>query len=104
MISHSFQAFTIFCGLGINNTLLYEEVSLSNARQTVALEVLSYHTATSADEVVKMKVWRKDTRPYHAYIVSASIHRDDKCTSMVFRSVLLLLKWLLLVTAIFVDV
>ncbi|KAH3704410.1 hypothetical protein DPMN_079466, partial [Dreissena polymorpha] len=34
-----FEAFTIFCGLGINNAQLYEEVALSSARQTVALEV-----------------------------------------------------------------
>lgn len=30
----------IFCGLGINNAQLYEEVSLSAAKQTVALEVM----------------------------------------------------------------
>jgi dual 3',5'-cyclic-AMP and -GMP phosphodiesterase 11 len=35
----TFQAFTIFCGLGINNAQLYEEVAISSAKQTVALEV-----------------------------------------------------------------
>jgi hypothetical protein len=34
------QAFVIFCGLGISNCQLYEEVSLSAARQAVALEVI----------------------------------------------------------------
>ncbi len=33
------QAFTIFCGLGINNCLLYDEVAKASAKQTVALEV-----------------------------------------------------------------
>lgn len=33
------QAFAIFCGLGINNCQLYEQVSLAAARQAVALEV-----------------------------------------------------------------
>ena len=37
--SSLFQAFTLFCGLGINNAQLYEEVSLAAAKQAVALEV-----------------------------------------------------------------
>ena len=41
LISHIiiFQAFTIFCGLGINNCMLYDELARSAAKQTVALEV-----------------------------------------------------------------
>ncbi|PVD35849.1 hypothetical protein C0Q70_02818 [Pomacea canaliculata] len=53
-----FEAFVIFCGLGINNCQLYEEVSLSAARQAVALEVLSYHTSAPSDEVSKIKSQR----------------------------------------------
>ena len=37
-----FQAFTIFCGLGINNCLLYDEVSKAAAKQAVALDVSKY--------------------------------------------------------------
>nr|CAD7576238.1 unnamed protein product [Timema californicum] len=33
------QAFSIFCGLGIHNTLMYSEVEKAMARQKVALEV-----------------------------------------------------------------
>jgi len=33
------QAFTIFCGLGINNCLLYDEKARAAAQQAVALEV-----------------------------------------------------------------
>ena len=35
------QAFCIFCGLGIKNCLLYDEVAHSAARQAVALEVIT---------------------------------------------------------------
>jgi dual 3',5'-cyclic-AMP and -GMP phosphodiesterase 11 len=34
-----FQAFSIFCGLGIHNTLMYSEVEKAMARQKVAIEV-----------------------------------------------------------------
>jgi len=34
------KAFTIFCGLGITNCLLYDDKARSAARQAVALEVL----------------------------------------------------------------
>jgi hypothetical protein len=33
------QAFSIFCGLGIHNTLMYGEVEKAMARQKVAIEV-----------------------------------------------------------------
>ena len=50
------QAFTIFCGLGINNTLMYNEVAKAMARQKVALEVLSYHACSTSHEVESLKV------------------------------------------------
>ncbi|GFR94156.1 phosphodiesterase [Elysia marginata] len=50
-----FEAFAIFCGLGINNCQLYEQVSVSAARQAVALEVLSYHSAVPMEEVTRLK-------------------------------------------------
>ncbi|KAL0269123.1 UNVERIFIED_CONTAM: hypothetical protein PYX00_006958 [Menopon gallinae] len=46
-----FEAFTIFCGLGIHNTIMYSEVEKAMARQRVALEVLSYHATASNKEV-----------------------------------------------------
>ncbi|CAL8109890.1 unnamed protein product [Orchesella dallaii] len=46
-----FEAFTIFCGLGINNTLTYGELEMAIARQKVAIEVLSYHATASWKEV-----------------------------------------------------
>uniref|UniRef100_A0A669E6Z2 Phosphodiesterase n=1 Tax=Oreochromis niloticus TaxID=8128 RepID=A0A669E6Z2_ORENI len=43
------EAFAIFCGLGIQNTQMYETVERAMAKQEVTLEVLSYH-ASAADE------------------------------------------------------
>lgn len=38
-----FEAFAIFCGLGIHNTQMYESACKLMAKQKVALECLSYH-------------------------------------------------------------
>ncbi|XP_052829828.1 dual 3',5'-cyclic-AMP and -GMP phosphodiesterase 11A [Octopus bimaculoides] len=50
-----FEAFAIFCGLGINNAILYAEVSLAAAKQQVALEMLSYHASITPEELMKLK-------------------------------------------------
>lgn len=34
-----FEAFVIFCGLGINNTMMYNQVKKTWAKQSVALDV-----------------------------------------------------------------
>ncbi|KAL4688405.1 hypothetical protein H8959_004657 [Pygathrix nigripes] len=34
-----FEAFVIFCGLGINNTIMYDQVKKSWAKQSVALDI-----------------------------------------------------------------
>ncbi|XP_050525696.1 dual 3',5'-cyclic-AMP and -GMP phosphodiesterase 11A-like [Daktulosphaira vitifoliae] len=49
-----FEAFTIFCGLGIHNTLMYSEVEKAMARQKVSIEVLSYHATASNKEVERI--------------------------------------------------
>ncbi|XP_061180019.1 dual 3',5'-cyclic-AMP and -GMP phosphodiesterase 11A-like isoform X2 [Saccostrea echinata] len=74
-----FEAFTIFCGLGINNCLLYEEIAVASAKQMVALEVLSYHGAVSAEDVVKLKSrkpsealeWKLDTFNFNDFSLSS---------------------------------
>jgi cellobiose-specific phosphotransferase system component IIB len=33
------QAIVLFCGLGINNTMLYDQMAKAKAKQQVALEV-----------------------------------------------------------------
>ena len=40
----SLQAIVLFCGLGINNTMLYDQMAKAKAKQQVALEVcISLH-------------------------------------------------------------
>jgi len=50
-----FEAFAIFCGMGISNTHVYEQVVKAMARQSVALEVMSYHASASLEEVQRIK-------------------------------------------------
>ncbi|XP_048469991.1 dual 3',5'-cyclic-AMP and -GMP phosphodiesterase 11A [Rhincodon typus] len=50
-----FDAFVIFCGLGINNTIMYNQVKKSWAKQSVALDLLSYHATCSKVEVDRLK-------------------------------------------------
>ncbi|XP_057201809.1 cGMP-specific 3',5'-cyclic phosphodiesterase isoform X2 [Triplophysa rosa] len=44
------EAIAIFCGLGIQNTQMYEAVERAMAKQEVTLEVLSYHASAADDE------------------------------------------------------
>ncbi|XP_077992987.1 cGMP-specific 3',5'-cyclic phosphodiesterase-like isoform X3 [Glandiceps talaboti] len=50
-----FEAFAIFCGLGIHNTQMYENACKLMAKQAVALEVLSYHATAQPEETDKLK-------------------------------------------------
>ncbi|XP_041476660.1 cGMP-specific 3',5'-cyclic phosphodiesterase-like isoform X4 [Lytechinus variegatus] len=52
---HLFEAFAIFCGLGIHNTQMYENAMRLMAKQQVALDVLSYHATAQPEEVAKLK-------------------------------------------------
>lgn len=58
----TFEAFSIFCGLGIYNTQMYESAIKLMAKQRVALEVLSYHASSSIEEMQRLA---------HSYIPSA---------------------------------
>ena len=49
-----FEAFSIFCGLGIHNTLMYERVLKIMAKQRVTFEVLSYHATAPLEEAKKL--------------------------------------------------
>ncbi|CAF95364.1 unnamed protein product, partial [Tetraodon nigroviridis] len=50
------EAFAIFCGLGIQNTQMYERVERAMAKQEVTLEVLSYHATASEEESRELQV------------------------------------------------
>ena len=56
VIAAVFQAFAIFCGMGISNTHVYEEAVKAVARQSIALDILAYHTSASVEEVQRLKV------------------------------------------------
>ncbi|MGH0120724.1 UNVERIFIED_CONTAM: hypothetical protein FKN15_031653 [Acipenser sinensis] len=49
------EAFAIFCGLGIQNTQMYETVDRAMAKQVVTLEVLSYHASASEEETRELQ-------------------------------------------------
>ncbi|XP_053272754.1 cGMP-specific 3',5'-cyclic phosphodiesterase isoform X2 [Pleuronectes platessa] len=50
------EAFAIFCGLGIQNTQMYETVERAMAKQEVTLEVLSYHASATEEESRELQV------------------------------------------------
>ncbi|KAK0159044.1 hypothetical protein PV328_009975 [Microctonus aethiopoides] len=49
-----FEAFAIFCGLGIHNTQMYESACKLMAKQKVALECWSYHATASNEDAIKL--------------------------------------------------
>uniref|UniRef100_A0A673B654 Phosphodiesterase n=1 Tax=Sphaeramia orbicularis TaxID=375764 RepID=A0A673B654_9TELE len=50
------EAFAIFCGLGIQNTQMYETVERAMAKQEVTLEVLSYHASAAEEESRELQI------------------------------------------------
>lgn len=50
------EAFAIFCGLGIQNTQMYETVERAMAKQEVTLEVLSFHASATDEESRELQV------------------------------------------------
>ncbi|XP_058060795.1 dual 3',5'-cyclic-AMP and -GMP phosphodiesterase 11-like [Anopheles bellator] len=49
------EAFAIFCGMGIYNTHMYEKAIIAMAKQSVTLEVLSYHASASMDDAYRLR-------------------------------------------------
>ena len=69
-----FEAIVLFCGLGINNTMLYDQMAKAKAKQHVALEVLSYHVKCPQMEVEKLKL---SLIPSQSTINLSSMKFDD---------------------------
>ncbi|KAH9424393.1 hypothetical protein DERP_004577 [Dermatophagoides pteronyssinus] len=46
------EAFSIFCGLGMQSCLIYEEAIKLNAQQQISLEILAYHASANEEEVI----------------------------------------------------
>uniref|UniRef100_A0A667YVS9 Phosphodiesterase n=1 Tax=Myripristis murdjan TaxID=586833 RepID=A0A667YVS9_9TELE len=57
------EAFAVFCGLGIQNTQMYETVERAMAKQEVTLEVLSYHASAAEEEMRALQVTAAATVP-----------------------------------------
>ena len=51
------KAFALFCGIGIQNIIMYEKVVRSMHMQQVALDVLSYHASAKHEEVKQLMVF-----------------------------------------------
>ncbi|XP_014602837.1 PREDICTED: dual 3',5'-cyclic-AMP and -GMP phosphodiesterase 11-like [Polistes canadensis] len=49
------EAFAIFCGMGIHNTHMYEKAVVAMAKQSVTLEVLSYHASASLEDAQRLR-------------------------------------------------
>ncbi|KAF5291676.1 hypothetical protein FQA39_LY14313 [Lamprigera yunnana] len=82
-----FEAFAIFCGLGIHNTQMYESACKLMAKQKVALECLSYH-ATASNEVTE-KLSREEipsAKVYNLYnftFIDFDLTDDDTCKAVI---------------------
>ena len=46
--------FAIYCGLALHHAKLYDKIRRSEQKYRVALEVLSYHNASSHNEVAQI--------------------------------------------------
>ena len=65
-----FEAFAIFCGIGIHNTKMYEGAVKMMAKQKVALDCLSYHASAAIDdteELAKAAIPTADTYSLYRY-------------------------------------
>ncbi|XP_058792886.1 cGMP-specific 3',5'-cyclic phosphodiesterase-like isoform X2 [Phymastichus coffea] len=87
-----FEAFAIFCGLGIHNTQMYESACKLMAKQKVALECLSYHATASNDDA--QKLMSDEIAPAELYnlysftFIDFDLTDDDTCkaTIRMFRT------------------
>ncbi|XP_022186791.2 dual 3',5'-cyclic-AMP and -GMP phosphodiesterase 11 isoform X3 [Nilaparvata lugens] len=52
------EAFAIFCGMGIHNTHMYEKAVIAMAKQSVTLDVLSYHASASLEDAQRLRKMR----------------------------------------------
>ncbi|XP_034254332.1 cGMP-specific 3',5'-cyclic phosphodiesterase-like, partial [Thrips palmi] len=78
-----FEAFAIFCGLGIHNTQMYENACKLMAKQKVALECLSYHATASTDDTDRLSCEEIPTAEhYNLYsftFVDFELSDEDTC-------------------------
>ncbi|XP_068968084.1 dual 3',5'-cyclic-AMP and -GMP phosphodiesterase 11-like isoform X2 [Bombus flavifrons] len=76
------EAFAIFCGMGIHNTHMYEKAVIAMAKQSVTLEVLSYHASASLEDAQRLRGLRVPSAAYfklHDFKFD-DIHMEDNQT------------------------
>ncbi|KAL5284780.1 hypothetical protein ACFFRR_006850 [Megaselia abdita] len=82
-----FEAFAIFCGLGIHNTQMYENACKLMAKQKVALECLSYHATASQHQTEKLiQDPIREAESYNLYsfkFIDFDLSDDDTCRATV---------------------
>ncbi|XP_058056137.1 cGMP-specific 3',5'-cyclic phosphodiesterase [Anopheles bellator] len=82
-----FEAFAIFCGLGIHNTQMYESACKLMAKQKVALECLSYHATASQDQTLKLANDQiqsaEEYKLYSFKFIDFDLDDDDTCRAAV---------------------
>ncbi|XP_022172557.1 cGMP-specific 3',5'-cyclic phosphodiesterase isoform X1 [Myzus persicae] len=83
----TFEAFAIFCGLGIHNTQMYESACKLMAKQKVALECLSYHATASVDDTIKLaqdKIPSAETYNLYSFkFIDFDLSDDDTCKATI---------------------
>lgn len=82
-----FEAFAIFCGLGIHNTQMYESACKLMAKQKVALECLSYHATAPPDQTLKLVndtiQSAEEYKLYSFKFIDFDLDDDDTCRAAV---------------------
>ncbi|XP_021693393.1 cGMP-specific 3',5'-cyclic phosphodiesterase isoform X1 [Aedes aegypti] len=82
-----FEAFAIFCGLGIHNTQMYESACKLMAKQKVALECLSYHATAAQDQTLKLVndtiASAEEYKLYSYKFIDFDLDDDDTCRAAV---------------------
>ncbi|XP_012160429.1 cGMP-specific 3',5'-cyclic phosphodiesterase isoform X1 [Ceratitis capitata] len=81
-----FEAFAIFCGLGIHNTQMYENACKLMAKQKVALECLSYHATAGAEQTMKLvndKIESAEKYDLYSFkFIDFNLCDDDTCRAV----------------------
>ncbi|XP_053406737.1 cGMP-specific 3',5'-cyclic phosphodiesterase-like isoform X2 [Mercenaria mercenaria] len=75
------EAFSIFTGLGIHNCQMYENACRLMAKQTVALEVLSFHATAGQEEterLAKSNIRNGDELKLYTYEFNDLVLSDDE--------------------------
>ncbi|XP_075148817.1 phosphodiesterase 6 [Haematobia irritans] len=82
-----FEAFAIFCGLGIHNTQMYENACKLMAKQKVALECLSYHATAPQEQTDKLvQDTIESAEVYNLYsfkFIDFDLCDDDTCRAVI---------------------